>query len=188
LKSKILLNQSGMSIEDETFLGTSEEDYHVWEENWPTIEHVDTNSIHGLVEINALTTEIFFNNKAFSRYHTILGEGEEERKAVKNAIGIHDFPAEETINPEQYKILLEGAHVKEQFARSYILRHVSRGSTFGLESWELDVLTTSCRIAGEFDAMCFLWRDEVQHGNLNVKAKELANTQLFDKENPVQKK
>jgi len=180
----ILLNQaatlvrtirtSSMTTEiHAAFLGKTDEFYRAWDENWVKVESVDRCSLEGLVKINQITSLIFFNDLSFSKFHTILGESKEERQATLKAVAIHDFPAEGTVLPEQYKRLLEATKVKEQLAHSYILRHIKEGATFGLEQWELNVLESSCKVAGEFDEMCSLWREDVQHNPLNGMAKNL---------------
>jgi len=162
-----------MPYKGEAFLGQGDGAYQAWEGNWGKVEDVDRDSFQGLVEINKLTTDIFFEEGVFVDYHTILGDGGDEREAVRKAVGIHNFPAESTVDAGQYEKLLEASHVKEQLARSYILKHIKEGATFGLEQWEVDVLATSCRMAGEFDVMCSQWRDEVQHNSLNEQAEKL---------------
>ena len=157
----------------EAFLGQGEAAYQAWEGNWEKVQSVDVNSFQGLADINRLTTDIFFAEDVFAHHHVILGESAESRQAVVSAVGIHNFPAQETVTKEQYTALLQAGHEKEQLARSYILRHIKEGATFGLNPWEVDVLGTSCRMAGEFDMMCSRWREEVQHNPLNDQAKPL---------------
>ncbi|MBU2051782.1 hypothetical protein KKH13_01080, partial [Patescibacteria group bacterium] len=103
----------------------------------------------------------------------LLGTDDKARAAVYSAVRYHNFPAPDSVTPEQYTGLLLASSEKEQLARSYILRHLQEGASFGLVPWETDVLATSCRVAGEFDMMCFDWRDQVQHNPLNQRAKEL---------------
>lgn len=168
-----------MINKSEVFLGKKDGAYKAWENNWIKFENIDKNSINGLVQINKLTSKIFFQDHAFSQYHSILGESPEAKESVLNAISIHNFPAEKTVTPESYSELLQATHVKEQLARSYILKHLKEGATFGLIPWEIELLKTSCRIAGEFDEMGYLWRKEVQRNPLNEQAVALGYTNQY---------
>lgn len=152
--------------------------YQAWERNWDIVVNVDRSSLRGLVDINRLVEQAFFD-RTFSRYHTILGDTDEAKQAVADAVMIHTFPAEGTIDKEKYDLLLEASHTKEQLSRMYILRHLKEGARFGLEPWEIDVLETSCRVAGVFDELCGRWREEVKHNPLNTQAKELGLTNQY---------
>lgn len=143
------------------------------ETGWDQVKDVDTGSFRGLVKIVQLSTQIFFQDGPFSDQQRILGTSTQAQEAVYKAVNFRNFPAPESITPQQYRDLLQASHTKEEMARSHILHHIKEGAQFGLARWEVDVLATSCRVAGAFDQMCLAWREQVQYNPLSQKAQEL---------------
>lgn len=165
--------------EQEKLLGTNPELIKTYERNWNKLESIDQDSFQGLVQLNKIATEIFFEDEAFLEWQTILSDDEEAVKKTRDAIEFHNFPSEGTTDKALYSKLLEASHIKEQLGRAYINRLVEGGTSFGLDHWELDVLVTSCLLAGEYDALCGRWREDVPHNPLNQKAEELGLTNQY---------
>jgi len=138
--------------------------------NLPKVENqLDKNSFWGLVQINRAANEIFTKDDYFSQDRAILGEENEAQDLVIRATTTKTFPSLEIIGKEKHRQLLIIANKKEQFSRELILHFLEKGTDFGLKDWEKEVLITNCKVASEFDNLCFAWREEVEDNEIYNK-------------------
>ncbi len=153
--------------------------HNTWAKHLDEFAQIPKDHPTGLNEINQLTAEIFLTDPQLRSWLPNLDGNEAAAEIIEKAIRSHSFPGADSVSPQEYNGLLQAVHVKEQLARNYILWHIAEGKTFGLETWELEVLKTSCQVAGEFDAMCFEWREKVPYNPLNRKAEEKGLTNQY---------
>ncbi|MBI3384578.1 hypothetical protein HY030_00065 [Candidatus Gottesmanbacteria bacterium] len=139
------------------------------------IEKIDFNSPKGLTDVNLLAGKVFetIDRPGVEGIRVLMGNTPEGRSRVLRAVHLHDFPPQDSVGWDIYETLLKASQFKEKLSRDLIIGFVKNGANFGLKEYELDVITTLCRIGGVYDDLCLRWREDVQRNPLNLKAKEL---------------
>lgn len=137
-----------------------------------SLEKIDWDHPLGIIQLNQLADEIFLRDELCQDQRNILGNFEDAANRVKRAVINREFPSQNSVSWENYTALLSAASYKEEIARSLIEFFLLQGKTFGLYTFEKDVLLTACRLGATYDELCLQWRNDVVRSENNALAKE----------------